>query len=454
MPPVFQIDLDLIRKYNQPGPRYTSYPTALHFSDAIASDALLDQAKPETGPISLYVHLPFCHSMCWFCGCTKIITQNSAKADRYLDFLEKEIELYSPNLQPNRSVVQLHLGGGSPNFLTPTQIKRLAGVMRRYFAFATDAEISVELDPRQLTEAQVEAFCALGMNRASMGVQDCNPEVQQAIHRIQPTAVNAQAIAWLRQAGIASLNLDLIYGLPRQTVASFDATLAECLDYAPERFALFSYAHVPWSAPAQKILERDCLPSSETKMQLLKHSVETLLQNDFRHIGMDHFAKPSDPLVVAQQSKTLQRNFQGYSTHAKAEIIGFGLSSISQTRHSYRQNMKDIDAYYTALDAGRLPVERGYVLTADDEIRRTTIMRIMCDMELDFQAIGQQLGIDFTTYFAPELDALAALQRDGLIYMDAERMQVTEQGRFLIRNIAMHFDPHAKARNKRYSKTI
>jgi len=454
-PSAFQIDLDLIRKYNRPGPRYTSYPTALHFSESVENNHLIEQAHAETGPISLYIHLPFCHSMCWFCGCTKIITHNQAKADRYIDYLEKEIKLFSQHMRGNRSVVQMHLGGGSPNFLSPPQINRLNTIIRRHFELEPDAEISVELDPRRLTQAHVEAFCSMGMNRASLGIQDCDPNIQQAIHRVQPSSMNEQAIGWLRHAGIQSLNIDLIYGLPLQTSASFAATLAECLSYSPERFAIFSYAHVPWSAPAQKILERNALPDADTKMHLLKSIVETLLTAGYQHIGMDHFAQPTDPLVLAQQNKTLQRNFQGYSTHADTEIIGFGMSSISQTHITYRQNIKDIHRYYAALDADQLPIERGYLLTQDDIIRRETIMRIMCDMELDFSAISRHFNIDFATYYAAELIHLTNLQEDGLIdIQDNNCLHVTEQGRFLIRNIAMHFDPYLQAANKRYSKTV
>ena len=448
---------ELIRKYNQPAPRYTSYPTALKFrmlEDHSSRSALLADFENARGPLSLYVHVPYCRSLCWFCGCAKIISTNTDLADRYLDYLEKEIRHYARSIQSGRKVVQLHFGGGSPNFLSVEQIYRLAAMLRNSFDFESDAEISVELDPRTLSQAQVQAFVELGVNRASIGVQDVNPTVQKAIHRIQPTETNAETIAWLRDAGVGSLNVDLIYGLPHQTPESFKEAMEEVLSYDPDRLAVFSYAHVPWSKPAQKILERSRLPDADTKIEVLIQTVETLTERGYAHVGMDHFAKVSDPMVKAQRAKTLQRNFQGYSLHANVDICAFGMSSISQSQNSFRQNHKNLDTYYSMLDEGELPLEKGYLLTKDDQVRRETIMRLMCDLELDFDARGKANGINFRAYFAPELKALRPLESDGLIAFEDKGLKVTSLGRLLIRNVACHFDAHMGKGEQGFSKAI
>ena len=450
------LDGRLIGKYNQPAPRYTSYPTALRFrnvDDVFSSEALLADLEDGSGPLSLYFHLPFCRSLCWFCGCAKVITTKDEMADRYLDVLEKEIALYRSLIGRERQAVQLHFGGGSPNFLTEAQIDRLGSMIHRNFDFGDDAEMSVELDPRTLSREQVQAFRRMGINRASMGVQDVNPEVQKAVHRVQPGEMNERAIEWLREVGIDSLNIDLIYGLPHQTVASFRETLDEVLAYRPDRLAVFSYAHVPWSKPAQKILERSPLPDADAKIEILMMIVETLTQRGYVHIGMDHFAKESDPIVQAQRSKTLQRNFQGYSLHADAEICAFGMSSISQTANSFRQNHKDLETYYKMVEEGRLPLEKGYLLSEDDQIRRETIMRLMCDLSLDYAERGQARGIDFKAYFADVLERLAPLEKDGLIILREDGLEVTPLGRLLIRNVAVNFDAYA-GQNSGFSKAI
>jgi len=448
---------DLVRRYNQPVPRYTSYPTALHFESLYRSDeslALLEETGKASGPLSLYVHLPFCRSLCWFCGCAKIISTQTELADKYLDYLEKELDLYGPVIDSGRKVTQLHFGGGTPNFLTPAQTRRLSGMLHDRFTFTADAEISVEIDPRSLDRKRVEAYRELGVNRASMGVQDVNPAVQKAIHRIQPSEMNRNVIAWLRAVGIEELNVDLIYGLPEQTPETFARTLEEVIDYDPDRLAVFSYAHVPWSKPAQKILEGNRLPETETKLRILVELVNVLVNSGYVHVGMDHFAKPTDPMVTAQRSGNLQRNFQGYSLHSNVEICAFGISAISQSGSSYRQNVKDLDTYYVRLDKGLFPIDRGYRLSADDLIRRRVIMKLMCDMALDFDEQGEALGIDFRTYFATALEALKPLRNDGLVDLDVDSLRVTRFGRLLIRNIAACFDAYLNGGWNGYSKAV
>lgn len=454
---VYGLSAELVRKYNQPAPRYTSYPTALKFKtveDRSSRSALLADLEDARGPLSLYVHVPYCRSLCWFCGCAKIISTNTELADKYLDYLEIEIRRYAALIRSDREVVQLHFGGGTPNFLSPKQIGRMSRILRENFQIAADAEISVELDPRTLSQDQVLAFRELGVNRASIGVQDVNHKVQEAIHRIQPTETNEETIGWLRNAGINSINVDLIYGLPFQTEETFQATMAEVLTYAPDRLAVFSYAHVPWSKPSQKILERSVLPSADSKIDILIQTVETLTSSGYAHVGMDHFAKHSDPMVKAQQAKTLQRNFQGYSLHANVDICAFGMSAISQSQNAFRQNNKNLDTYYSMLDEGNIPIEKGYLLTRDDQIRREVIMRLMCDLELDYSARGVANGIDFQSYFASEVDSLKSLETDGLVDFTPAGLRVTPIGRLLIRNVASRFDAYMGNTAQGFSKAI
>ncbi|MEO0797221.1 MAG: oxygen-independent coproporphyrinogen III oxidase [Verrucomicrobiota bacterium] len=447
-------DLALIQKYNQPGPRYTSYPPANHFAAEIDSESLLVSTREETGPLSLYFHLPFCETLCWFCGCNTVTTTDHAAADAYIDLIEREVAQMAAIMQPGRQVAQLHFGGGTPNFLTADQIRRLGKIIHGHFRFLPNAECSVELDPRRLHEEQVAAFAEMGVTRGSFGVQDCNPEVQQAIHRVQPSEDNSQAMRWLRKAGFRSVNLDLIYGLPRQTPETFADTLAEVLALEPDRFAVFSYAHVPWIRPAQKILERHALPDADTKLQLLKLIIETLTNAGYTMIGLDHFARPDDELTVAQRSKTLQRNFQGYSTWADTEICAFGISSISQSSNAYRQNVKDLVSYRSLVEAGQFPIERGFVLGQEDQIRRETIMRLMCDLELDYDVMSERLGLSFKEHFAAELAGFGDLESDGLVSVGDHKMVVTGMGRLFIRNIAMRFDAYLKSSGQQYSKTV
>jgi oxygen-independent coproporphyrinogen-3 oxidase len=454
-----QVDLDLVNKYNVAGPRYTSYPPATKFTDTISWEDLSAkiQANNRTArDLSIYFHIPFCETLCWFCGCTTVITLNHDKGGDYVDYLGREVAKMSTWLNPARKVVQLHFGGGSPTFLQPDEIRRLGEIIHKHFAFSPNIEASVEVDPRRLTRDHMVALRELGFNRASMGVQDFNPKVQEAVHRIQPRETTQQAIDWMRELGYGSINLDLIYGLPHQTVESFDETLDIVLEMNPDRLAVFSYAHVPWIKPSQKILEQKVLPTPETKLQVLKLVIEKLTADDqYVYIGMDHFAKPNDELAVAQRNKQLQRNFQGYSTHGGADIYAFGMSSISQIPDAYWQNQKELPKYQEAVDAGRVPLHRAYFVTDEDKVRRETIMRVMCDLSLDFSAMSQKLGVNFEQHFENELASLAPFEADGLVKRTPVSIEVTDAGRLFIRNIAMCFDNTlAPTGERRHSKTI
>src|SRR5262245_40814676 len=454
-----KVDLDLVQKYNVPGPRYTSYPPATRFTDSLTwpdlAEKILENNRTERN-LSLYFHLPFCETLCWFCGCTTVITTNHSQGRTYLDYLEKEVGQMGTLLNPRRKVVQLHWGGGSPTFLAPDEIRRLGGLIHERFTFGDDVEAGVEIDPRRLTRDHVVALREAGFNRASLGVQDFDPAVQEAIHRIQPREMTEQVLGWVREAGFQSVNFDLIYGLPHQTADSFNRTLDSVLAMQPDRLAVFSYAHVPWIKPAQKILEQKILPTPTVKLELLKNVIERLTENNrYVYIGMDHFARPDDELAVAQRQKQLQRNFQGYSTHAEADIYSFGMSAISQIPDAYWQNEKELPQYYAALDAGKVPVQRGYLVTGEDKIRRDTIMRVMCDLSLNYAAMSQRLGIDFASHFERELDALAGFEAYGRVSGSVAGLEVTDTGRLFIRYIAMCFDNTlAPSSERKHSKTI
>ncbi|HTR42446.1 MAG TPA: oxygen-independent coproporphyrinogen III oxidase [Pseudomonadales bacterium] len=453
------VNLDLVKKYNVPGPRYTSYPPATKFTKTLAWPELFEKIAINNRSgrgLSLYFHIPFCETLCWFCGCTTVITSNHGQAAAYLAHLEKEIARMAVLLDPKRKVVQLHWGGGSPTFLHPDEIRRLGHAIRKHFKFSDNVEASVEIDPRRLSRDHLVALREIGFNRASLGVQDFEPKVQEAIHRVQPRDMTQQVLSWARELGFNSVNFDLIYGLPHQTVNSFDRTLDAVLEMAPDRLAVFSYAHVPWIKPAQKILEQKVLPTPEVKLELLKTVIERLTENDrYTYIGMDHFARPTDELVTAQRNKTLQRNFQGYSTRGNADIYAFGMSAISQIPDVYWQNEKELPSYYAALDQGKTPFPRSYILTNEDKIRRETIMRVMCDLSLDYAAMSQKLGINFAEHFADELAALAPFEADGLVRLFPDGLEVTDTGRLFIRNVAMSFDNTlAPAHERRFSRTI
>ena len=453
------VNLDLVKKYNVAGPRYTSYPPATKFTDTVTWDQLSEKIEfnnQSPRDLSVYFHIPFCETLCWFCGCTTVITSNHDKGRDYIDYLGREVAKLAPRLHKDRKAVQLHFGGGSPTFLRPDEIRRLGEIIHKHFTFAPDIEASVEVDPRRLTREHLVALREIGFNRASMGVQDFNPKVQEAIHRIQPREMTQQAMDWMRELGFGSINLDLIYGLPFQTPATFNETLDTVLEMKPERLAVFSYAHVPWIKPAQKILEEKILPTPESKLEVLKLVIERLTADDqYVYIGMDHFAKPDDELAVGQRGKKLQRIFQGYSTRAGSDIYSFGMSAISQIPDAYWQNEKELPNYQTAVDAQKVPLQRAYFLSDEDKIRRETIMRAMCDLSLDFAAMSQKLGTNFEQHFEKELASLAPFETDGLVKRNSTGLEITDSGRLFIRNIAMCFDNTlAPAGERRHSKTI
>jgi oxygen-independent coproporphyrinogen-3 oxidase len=456
---MLKVDLDLVRKYNVAGPRYTSYPPATKFTDALTwpelADKILENNRTERD-LSLYYHIPFCETLCWYCGCTTVITLNHSQGQTYIDYLGKEMARMGTLLNPRRKVVQLHWGGGSPTFLSPDEIRRLGDLIHKQFTFSNDIEAGVEIDPRRLTRDHIAALRDVGFNRASLGVQDFDPTVQEAVHRIQPREMTEQVLGWVRDLGFSSVNFDLIYGLPHQTVESFNRTLDSVLELSPDRLAVFSYAHVPWVKPAQKILEQKILPTAEVKLQLLKMVIERLTENNrYVYIGMDHFARPNDELAVAQKKKELQRNFQGYSTRAGADIYSFGMSAISQMPDAYWQNEKELKKYYAALDDGKIPLTRGYLVTEEDKVRRETIMRVMCDLSLDYANMSQRLGLNFASHFERELESLSGFEADGLVRRNAAGLEVTDKGRLFIRNIAMCFDNTlVPAGERKHSRTI
>ncbi len=456
---VVKPDLDLIHKYDVPAPRYTSYPTAVQFRPVESSGRFSGRLKEmATTPrdLSLYFHIPFCFSLCWYCGCTRIITRDGDRGDHYLHYLEKELSLNSGLIHPDSNVIQIHFGGGTPTFLSPDQLEKLGEMISRHFRIAPDVEYSVEIDPRSCSPDQVESLRAIGCNRASIGVQDTNPEVQKAVHRVQPTDQVRRVVENLRSSGIESINFDLIYGLPRQTPETFEETLGEIAELGPDRLAVYSYAHLPDRFPAQKLLKPDELPSTEEKMEMLYLAIDRLGESGYRYIGMDHFARESDPLSRALDEGTLQRNFQGYSTRSRADMVAFGMSGISQTSSLYYQNTKELKEYYELLDEEVLPVVRYLELTHDDQLRRDLIMQIMCRAEVEFDRFSKKWKIDFKDYFGDEMERLVELEEDGLVHLDNDHLQPTEKGRLFLRNIALVFDAHLKKpdHEARYSRTV
>ncbi len=452
------LNLDLIRKYSIPGPRYTSYPPATKFTadlDALQLESAIAEDNRAGGPISLYYHIPFCETRCWYCGCNTVITRDHSVVGSYLDALAMEMELTAAQMTPGRPVSQIHFGGGTPTFLQPDELRRLGVLIREHFNVTPDVEFSVEIDPRRVTLAHVEALKKIGANRASLGIQDTDPKVQLAIHRIQPQATNKQTMAWLRDHGFQSINVDLIYGLPLQTAKTFARTIDDVLELGPDRLSVFSYAHVPWIKPAQRIFDdRGQLPTPEEKLAMFAVAHEKLTAAGYVDIGLDHFARPDDALAIAQRAGTLHRNFQGYSTHADASLYAFGISSISSTADSYRQNYKTLNEWRSALVADRLPVERGLRLTREDQRRRTIIMRLMCDRRLNFSALSRELGLDFATTYATELASLSDLEADGIVERSDNGVAVTAVGTPLLRVVAMRFDATLAAAATQHSRTI
>jgi oxygen-independent coproporphyrinogen-3 oxidase len=445
-----KIDLDLIRRYDKPGPRYTSYPTAPHFTEDFGPGKFTeDLAKKSTDtPLSLYLHLPFCRSLCYYCGCHMKVTRDPETIETYLKALKQEIDLMAAEVNTDRPVVQIHWGGGTPTYLSPEQIRDLGDHLRDRFRISEDAEISIEADPRTLTEERTAAAADVGFNRVSVGVQDVNRKVQEAINRIQPLEQVEQAVRWARQYDFNGVNVDLIYGLPHQTPDRFANTLDAAEALAPDRIALYSYAHVPSIKKHQRVIDEDTLPAPGEKLRLFKQGLERLTgEAGYRFIGMDHFARPDDPLAVAQDEGTLHRNFQGYSTRAGAEVVAFGVSGISQLDGAYAQNVKALPTYYDRIEEGRLCVYRGYRLTPDDRLRRHVIMQLMCHFHLEKASVEERFDIDFDARFDTALDLLRPMEADGLVTLTPEAVNVRPPGRLLVRNVAMAFDAYWQAKD-------
>jgi oxygen-independent coproporphyrinogen-3 oxidase len=446
-------DPELIRRYDCAGPRYTSYPTAVQFHpgfDAAAyrAAALDNSIRAGTDPLSLYVHVPFCSSPCFYCACNRVITRSNDRARAYLTRLYREIEMQSALFGRSRAVEQLHFGGGTPTFLGTAELGDLMSHIGRHCSLTElpSREYSIEIDPRTVTRDSIRSLAALGFNRMSLGVQDFDEAVQRAINRIQPAADTLRVVDAAREAGVGSVSFDLIYGLPRQSLSGFERTLQTVLQARPDRLAVYAYAHLPHVFKAQRRLETQDFPSVDTRLALLGLTVETLTSAGYEYIGMDHFALPEDELVRAKGAGTLHRNFQGYSTRAQCDLIGLGVSSIGKVGNTYAQNCKLLPDYYAAIDAGRLPVQRGIRLSPDDLVRRAVIQQLMCHERIDCEALGRQLGIDFGRYFSAELENLGVLQADGLIVRRSNEIVVTAAGRLLIRNVAMVFDTYLQTR--------
>jgi oxygen-independent coproporphyrinogen III oxidase len=446
----------LLVKYGGPGPRYTSYPTAPQFhAGYTAGDHLAAVAAGGAEvPLSLYVHLPFCKSVCYYCGCNVTYTKDKGRCGGYLDLLEREMAALAGRLRPGRRTVQIHWGGGTPTFFPPAELARLAQIIRGHFNVVDGAEWGVELDPRATTAEHLDVMAAAGVNRLSLGVQDNDPAVQQAVHRVQPMEVTAAVAEKVRARGFGSLSIDLIYGLPRQTSESFGKTVYEVLQLRPERLAVFNFAYLPQNIPHQKAIRAEELPSPEQKAAIFLKATEILLGAGYRLIGMDHFALPDDPLSRALDAGTLYRNFQGYTTHAGCDLLGLGVSSISQTGDGYAQNEKELADYQRRVAETGTATVRGWKLTAEDRLRRDVIQEIMCRFRVDYGEFGRRHGVDFREHFAGELGGLDGLESDGLVERSGEGFRVTETGRMLVRNVAMVFDTYLKKGAAMYSKTV
>lgn len=444
-------DRDLLRRYGRPGPRYTSYPTAPQFTEEFGEDELREtilrsNAEPMPRPISIYVHVPFCFSPCFYCGCNRVISRDTAKGERYLEQLLLEIERIAPLFNRDRDVMQVHLGGGTPNFLRPAQLSRLLDRLRQHFRFsnARHRDFSIELDPRCIEDGDIAELGRLGFNRASLGVQDFNPDVQQAVNRVQSVEQTMAVIDACRDHGFRSVNIDLIYGLPRQSIDGFSQTLETVIDARPDRLAIYGYAHLPQLFKAQRQIEPDELPDAEGRLSLLGLAVEALSAAGYRYIGMDHFALPEDDLARAQSAGGLHRNFMGYTTHAGCDLIGFGVSAISHIGNSFSQNPRDLSGWKIALDGGRLPVWRGLELDVDDVVRADMIQQLMCQGEIDIAAVEQRYEVRVRSCFADVWPKLQRLAGDGLVVLGHDRITATSSGRYLLRTIAMCFDRYLR----------
>ena len=453
-------DPALIRKYDKAGPRYTSYPTAVQFHAGFGVTEYREQvlASNASGrPLSLYVHIPFCDTVCFYCACNKIITKNRRHAAPYLDHLHQEIALQGALFDPSRPVTQLHWGGGTPTFISAEQMRTLMRVTSEHFRLLDDdsGEYSIEVDPRETDDHTIALLRELGFNRLSLGVQDFDPRVQEAVNRIQSREITLKVMEAARREGFKSISVDLIYGLPLQTVASFSRTVDDIIAQSPDRISVFNYAHLPDLFKTQRQIDASALPPPAEKLEILKTVIEQMTEAGYVYIGMDHFAKPDDELARAQQAGTLYRNFQGYSTHADCDLIGLGATSIGMVGDSYSQNLKTLEEYYARIDESRLAVFRGVRLNADDRLRRAMITDLICHFNLNFAAVEHQFGIRFRDYFASELVELADMQADGLLTLSEAGIRVLPAGRLLIRNICMAFDRYLREqKQQRFSKVI
>jgi len=456
-------DAGLIRRYDQSGPRYTSYPTAAQFHDGISEKDYVLWARhsnedPIPRPLSIYIHIPFCDTVCFYCACNKVVTKNHARATDYLDHLYREIAMQGKLFDRDRAVEQLHWGGGTPTFLDTAQIRALMEKIGQHFTLAAidSGEFSIEIDPRSADYAKLKALRQTGFNRVSFGVQDLNPQVQKAVNRIQSEEKTREVAAAARELGYTSLNVDLMYGLPFQSVESFEETLRLVVEINPDRLAVYNYAHLPQRFKPQRRINEAELPSADVKLDILQRTIEFLSDAGYVYIGMDHFAKPDDELAVAQRNGTLQRNFQGYSTHADCDLVSMGVSAISKVCDNFSQNVRDLEEYYRLIDAGKLPIDRGFEVAPDDLLRRDIITQIMCNFLLDIPAVEHKWRFNFAEKFKTEIAKLQQMQTDGLLKLNAKTLEVLPAGRLLVRNICMVFDHYLKGsdQNSRFSKVI
>ncbi|NSL55569.1 oxygen-independent coproporphyrinogen III oxidase [Uliginosibacterium aquaticum] len=456
-----QFDPDMIRRFDVPGPRYTSYPTADRFLAEFTPESqaghLARLSTPQgTRPLSLYFHIPFCNTICYYCACNKVITKDHSRSAKYIDYLEREMAMQAALLPAPRPVAQMHWGGGTPTFLQPEEILRLVSAIRQHFTLQAGGEFSIEVDPRKVSAETVALLAREGFNRMSVGVQDFDPKVQAAVNRRQSVEETRLVIDAARAEGFRSISVDLIYGLPHQSVEGFGRTLDTVLAMQPDRLALYNYAHLPSRFMPQRRINETDLPAPDAKLQILALAIERLGAAGYVFIGMDHFARPDDELAVAQREGRLQRNFQGYSTHAECDLLAFGVSAIGKAGGAFSQNQRELDPYYAALDRGELPVMRGWALSADDELRNAVIQTLMCDFSLSFELMSSRFGVRFEEYFAAELNDLRELGAAGLLSIDAHGVQVSAAGRMLVRIIAMVFDAYLRSdrEKRRYSRVI
>lgn len=454
------LDFSKYLKYSKPGPRYTSYPTALEFNDSYAYNEYIHklETQDKKRPLSLYFHLPFCRNACYFCGCNVVFTSKEDKMLRYMEYLKKELKILAQHLDCSREVIQMHFGGGTPTFFSAEQLQEIINNIKSYFPnFIEDAEISCEIDPRHIDDAQMKVMSEAGFNRVSFGIQDFNEKVQIAVHRVQPYEITKEAMDLARKYNMVSVNTDLIYGLPYQTLETFKETLSLALTLQPDRFAVFNYAHVPWLKKTMRKIDETTLPHADEKLAIMQYTIDFLTSNGYKMIGMDHFAKPEDELFKAIEKGELHRNFQGYTTKGGADLIGVGLTSIGEGVDSYNQNYKDMSLYEQAIDSGRLPFERGVLLNEDDLIRQYVIMELMSNFKLDIKRFNKLFDIDFKVYFKDALEALKPFEEEGLLTMNENIIECSQTGTLLIRNIAMPFDAYMNKHStnkKTFSKTI